>query len=67
MRLLNGVVEFLSLRIAWSFDAKQMGDCRSNMAYTERHRRITLFINLPFDTLSNMALKEKLDEIGRTR
>ena len=31
MRLLNGVVEFLSLRIAWSFDAKQMGDCRSNI------------------------------------
>jgi arsenate reductase (thioredoxin) len=36
-------------------------------AYTELHRRITLFINLPFDTLSNLALKEKLDEIGRTQ
>ena len=36
-------------------------------AYTELHRRISLFINLPFDKLSNLALKEKLDEIGRTR
>ena len=36
-------------------------------AYTELHRRISLFINLPFDTLSNLALKEKLDEIGRTQ
>lgn len=34
-------------------------------AYTELHRRILLFINLPFDTLSRLALKEKLDEIGR--
>lgn len=34
-------------------------------AYTELHRRISLFINLPFDTLSNLALKERLDEIGR--
>jgi arsenate reductase (thioredoxin) len=36
-------------------------------AYTELHRRISLFINLPFDKLSNLALKEKLDEIGHTR
>jgi protein-tyrosine-phosphatase len=35
-------------------------------AYTELHRRISLFINLPFDKLSGLALKEKLDEIGRT-
>jgi hypothetical protein len=34
-------------------------------AYTELHRRISLFVNLPFDKLSNLALKEKLDEIGR--
>ena len=34
-------------------------------AYTELQRRISLFINLPFDTLSKLALKEKLDEIGR--
>ena len=34
-------------------------------AYTELHRRISIFINLPFDTLSKLALKEKLDEIGR--
>jgi arsenate reductase (thioredoxin) len=33
-------------------------------AYTELHRRISLFVNLPFDRLSNLALKEKLDEIG---
>jgi arsenate reductase (thioredoxin) len=36
-------------------------------AYTELHRRVSLFINLPFDTLSKLALKEKLDEIGRTQ
>ena len=36
-------------------------------AYTELHRRISLFINLPFDTLSKLSLKEKLDEIGRTQ
>jgi len=35
-------------------------------AYTELRRRISLFINLPFDSLKDMALKEKLDEIGRT-
>jgi arsenate reductase len=34
-------------------------------AYTELHRRISIFLNLPFDTLSNLALKEKLDQIGR--
>jgi arsenate reductase (thioredoxin) len=34
-------------------------------AYTELHWRISLFINLPIDKLSNLALKEKLDEIGR--
>src|SRR4030095_3356049 len=34
-------------------------------AYTELYRRISLFINLPIDKLSNLALKEKLDEIGR--
>lgn len=36
-------------------------------AYTELHRRISLFINLPFDTLGHLALKERLDEIGRTQ
>ena len=34
-------------------------------AYTELHRRISLFISLPFDTLKGMALQEKLDDIGR--
>jgi len=34
-------------------------------AYTELHRRIAIFINLPFDKLSGLALKEKLGEIGR--
>ena len=34
-------------------------------AYTELYRRISLFINLPFDTLNRLALKEKLEEIGR--
>jgi len=36
-------------------------------AYTELYRCLSLFINLPFDKLSNLALKEKLDEIGRTQ
>ena len=36
-------------------------------AYTELHRRISLFINLPFGTLSKLALKQKLDEIGRAQ
>jgi arsenate reductase (thioredoxin) len=34
-------------------------------AYTELHRRISLFINLPIDKLTGLALREKLDEIGR--
>ena len=29
-------------------------------AYTELHRRISLFINLPFDTLSKLSLEESL-------
>jgi protein-tyrosine-phosphatase len=36
-------------------------------AYTELYRRISLFINLPFDKLSKLSLKEKLDEIGRVK
>ena len=36
-------------------------------AYTELYRRISLFINLPFETLNRLALKERLDEIGRTQ
>jgi len=36
-------------------------------AYTELYRRISLFINLPFATLSKLALKEKLDTIERTQ
>ena len=35
------------------------------IAYTELHRRISLFVNLPIDKLSDLALKQKLDEIGR--
>ncbi|MGZ9257079.1 MAG: ArsR family transcriptional regulator, partial [Candidatus Binatia bacterium] len=35
-------------------------------AYTELYRRISLFVNLPFDTLNRLALEEKLDQIGRT-
>ena len=36
-------------------------------AYTELYRRISLFINLPFATLSQLSLKDKLAEIGRTQ
>jgi arsenate reductase len=35
-------------------------------AFTELHRRILLFINLPFETVSDLARK-KVDEMGRTR
>ena len=34
-------------------------------AYTELHRRITLFVHLPFDALDRLALKQKLEQIGR--
>lgn len=34
-------------------------------AYTELYRRVSLFINLPFDTLNRLALKERLDQIGQ--
>jgi protein-tyrosine-phosphatase len=34
-------------------------------AYSELYRRIGLFVALPLDKLSGLALKEKLDEIGR--
>ena len=33
-------------------------------AYTELHRRISLFTALPFETLDKLALKAKLEEIG---
>jgi len=36
-------------------------------AYTELHRRISLFVNLPFGKLSGLALKERLDGIGGGR
>ena len=35
-------------------------------AYTELYRRISVFISLPFETLGKLALKERLDEIGRS-
>ena len=36
-------------------------------AYTELYRRISLFVSLPFDKINALALKEELDEIGRTK
>ena len=36
-------------------------------AYTELYQRISLFTCLPIETLSSIALKQKLDEIGRTK
>jgi arsenate reductase len=36
-------------------------------AYTELYRRISLFTALPFEALDKLALKAKLDEIGRTQ
>jgi arsenate reductase len=36
-------------------------------AYTVLQRRISLFVNLPFDKLRGLALKERLSQIGRAR
>ena len=36
-------------------------------AYTALHRRIALFTSLPLERLEGLALKEKLDEIGRIK
>jgi arsenate reductase (thioredoxin) len=36
-------------------------------AYTELYRRISLFTALPFETLDKLALRAKLDDIGRTQ
>ena len=36
-------------------------------AYAELHRRIALFTSLPLDKLKGLALKQKLDDIGRTQ
>jgi arsenate reductase len=36
-------------------------------AFTQLSTRINLFLNLPIEKLDRMALKAKLDEIGRTR
>jgi arsenate reductase (thioredoxin) len=36
-------------------------------AYAELHRRITIFTSLPLDKLKGLALKQKLDDIGRTQ
>jgi arsenate reductase (thioredoxin) len=36
-------------------------------AYAELHRRIAIFASLPLDKLEGLALKQKLDDIGRTQ
>ena len=36
-------------------------------AFTQLSARINLFLNLPLEKLDRMALKAKLDEIGKTR
>src|ERR1044071_9181014 len=33
--------------------------------YSQMHRRISIFVNLPFNTLDKLALKQKLEEIGQ--
>jgi arsenate reductase len=35
-----------------------------NELYASLHRRITIFVNLPFEKLGRMALRARLDEIG---
>jgi arsenate reductase len=34
-------------------------------AFRELQSRISIFVNLPFDSLDSLRLQEKLDEIGR--
>jgi arsenate reductase len=36
-------------------------------AFDELHNRISIFVNLPFDSLDKLKLKKRLDEIGRAR
>ena len=36
-------------------------------AFRELQSRISIFVNLPFDSLDSLRLQEKLDEIGRTK
>ena len=36
-------------------------------AYSQLHRRISLFLALPLDKLDHVALKRRLDEIGRVK
>jgi arsenate reductase len=36
-------------------------------AFAELHRRIAIFASLPLDKLKGLALKQKLDDIGRTQ
>ena len=35
-------------------------------AFRQLERRISIFVNLPFDSLDSLRLQEKLDAIGRT-
>jgi len=36
-------------------------------AFDELHNRISIFVNLPFDSLDRLKLQQRLDEIGRAR
>jgi len=36
-------------------------------AYRMLHRRISIFVNLPLESLSTLTLQKQLDEIGRTK
>jgi arsenate reductase len=36
-------------------------------AYSRLHRRISLFLSLPFEKLDSLALKKQLDDVGRLR
>jgi arsenate reductase len=36
-------------------------------AYNQLHNRLSIFVSLPLDKLDRLALKRKLDEIGRLR
>ena len=37
------------------------------LAYNQLQNRLSIFVSLPLDRLDRLALKEKLDEIGRLR
>jgi protein-tyrosine-phosphatase len=54
----------LELAVEGSYDEKRKAFFR---AYNQLQNRLSIFVSLPLRKLDRLALKEKLDEIGRLR